>query len=402
MPRSPGHVFYDRLQNLLTEAGLPQKVARAIVRRAHCRARTKRVGLIRLFLAYVVALSHVRTSVIGPLHMGLSTPYELGLNGAYAVMFFYVISGFLISTVLDQKYTSSRQSTFLFYESRFIRIFSLYWPAVVIVLLAFGTMGSFLSRELPDILTPLFLIGADWRAGFATYPTVYGEAMVGGLTQCLTLASELTFYLMAPFLLRSWRASIAALIISALIRAVLIATVGFDAIWTYIFFPSILVFFMLGHFTRVAAARWPILGNPRVGLSLLFVSLAIFLTNLPVMPDTRPFWLAAICFAAAIPGVFSCTKDNRFLNELGALSYPIYIVHVFILHEMLNTGLFQAISARFPDEIGPHVIVWAYLICVGLAAIAAHRLVEQPTAWLMRRAFSVRNFGRRAQIDPAT
>src|SRR5258708_40202610 len=49
---------------------------------------------------------------------------RLGFDAGHAVIFFYVISGFLISYALENKY---RENTRAFYQSRFMRIFPLYW-----------------------------------------------------------------------------------------------------------------------------------------------------------------------------------------------------------------------------------------------------------------------------------
>jgi peptidoglycan/LPS O-acetylase OafA/YrhL len=51
--------------------------------------------------------------------------YSLGFNAGFAVMYFYIISGFLISFVLAHKYPASVSGTAAFYRSRFTRIFSL-------------------------------------------------------------------------------------------------------------------------------------------------------------------------------------------------------------------------------------------------------------------------------------
>src|SRR5262245_44512780 len=57
------------------------------------------MGAIRLALAWIVALDHFRVIALTPRSIGLDTLLpNLGLNGGIAVMLFYVISGFLIST----------------------------------------------------------------------------------------------------------------------------------------------------------------------------------------------------------------------------------------------------------------------------------------------------------------
>ena len=59
---------------------------------------------------------------------------KFGFNAGYAVMFFYVISGFLITYTLTQNYRWDWPGIAAFYSNRFIRIFSLYWAMAILAL----------------------------------------------------------------------------------------------------------------------------------------------------------------------------------------------------------------------------------------------------------------------------
>ena len=78
------------------------------------------MGAVRLFLALVVAAGHLQLLVLAPLHLGGPWPFKFGMNAGYAAMNFYMISGFLMSLVLSQKYPMSRGVQY-----RFIRVVSL-------------------------------------------------------------------------------------------------------------------------------------------------------------------------------------------------------------------------------------------------------------------------------------
>src|ERR1700732_4677997 len=79
----------------------------------------------------------------------------------------------------------------------------------------------------------------------------------------------MTFYLLAPWLLRSDRLALAALVGSMAVRIVVFFVVGPHAltwityiIWSYFFLPSTFMFFMLGHLARRVpyvgtAGPWP-------------------------------------------------------------------------------------------------------------------------------------------------
>jgi len=85
------------------------------------------LGLVRLFLAAVVAVSHFSLYILIPIDPRAAEIVNylvLGFDAGHAVIFFYVISGFLISYALENKY---RNKTFQFYRSRVTRIFPLFW-----------------------------------------------------------------------------------------------------------------------------------------------------------------------------------------------------------------------------------------------------------------------------------
>lgn len=96
------------------------------------------MGLVRLFLALVVAADHWRLYFVATkLPFIDDDSFKFGFNSGYAVLFFYVISGFLITYTLSMNYTTDVASTLGFYRKRVIRIFSLYWPLLILSWLLF-------------------------------------------------------------------------------------------------------------------------------------------------------------------------------------------------------------------------------------------------------------------------
>ena len=47
--------------------------------------------------------------------------------------------------------------------------------------------------------------------------------------------------------------------------------------------------------------------------------------------DTPRFWVSVLLFSVAVPGLFEATKNVRWMNALGDLSYPVYLVHTMVL-----------------------------------------------------------------------
>jgi peptidoglycan/LPS O-acetylase OafA/YrhL len=348
------------------------------------------LGLVRLFLAWVVAADHWSVFILRPQSIPLEDQYKFGFNAGYAVMFFYVVSGFLITYTLTRNYDRDLRGTFKFYKNRFIRIFSLYWPLVVLTFLLFGWAWTrFLAASLPDKLTGIFLLAMDWRLAFADFPKVHFDAAIGGLHQAWTLGAELTFYLAAPLLMRSWKIGAMLLAVSFGVRAAFVIALGNDVheIWTYHFAVTTFGFFMLGHLVCLAGHRWRRLSQPVVGYVLLVCSFATMLFGGSYAGfDTTRFWGSVLLFAVALPGLFEATKGMRWLNLAGDLSYPIYLVHTGVLI-LFGPALldFALPLTLLPPVEAAYVSIAAFLGLTTLAALVVHRLIEVPVAHAMHR-----------------
>jgi peptidoglycan/LPS O-acetylase OafA/YrhL len=203
--------------------------------------------------------------------------FYLGFNAGYAVMAFYMISGFLMSMVLATKYEADWRGSSRFYLNRFIRIFSLYLPITTVSFLTIdSTIRDFASAPPLQRLTSFTLLGSDWLivAGGADNEKSW-LALLNPLHQAWTLGPELTFYLLAPWLLRSGSASLFALVASFATRLTFVHTIGQSDTWTYIFLPSTFMFFMLGHFARGASTHYVQMYKPVVAYSLLGVGVVL-------------------------------------------------------------------------------------------------------------------------------
>jgi peptidoglycan/LPS O-acetylase OafA/YrhL len=344
------------------------------------------MGAVRLFLALVVALDHFRDIVLSPAGVTFSPRYDLGVDAGLAVMFFFIVSGFLMSTVLGGKYPADRAGTLAFYRARFIRIFSVYWPVVLMLMIVDGpgTLREFAMQSTADQFTRLFLFGSEWRIVFAS-PGPHFDALPQNLHQAWTLGPELTFYLVAPFLLRSLPAAAIALVVSLVLRFAFIAS-GEPNTWVYMLFPATLCLFLLGHAARALAGRIAILSRPAAGYALLVLSFGVLMIALPTPWDSGRFWLAMVAFAAAMPGLFAGTKNIAVLNRLGDLSYPLYLT------QFLSLGIALPYLTRMlaGGQSAAELAVVTFLAITVAIAAATHYLIERPVAALLGLALSVR------------
>src|ERR1700732_5496651 len=117
------------------------------------------MGAIRLFLAYGVVLGHECEYAVN-YQITCDASWSLNIIGGRSVVFFYIVSGFLMSYVLDSKYPRTKAGTYQFYKSRFLRIYPL-WCAMVV----FSTVtvsAAWLHQSPPGIFSAIFLFGSDW------------------------------------------------------------------------------------------------------------------------------------------------------------------------------------------------------------------------------------------------
>lgn len=343
------------------------------------------MGAIRLFLALVVVCDHWRLRALNPLSLYTDDIIKFGFNGGYAVMFFYVISGFLITYTLSKNYKRDLAGTLVFYRNRFIRIFALYWPVAI---LAFWISPTSRPHSPGDILTATFLVGADWSIAFAEFPKPHWAALLDGIPQAWTLGGELTFYLLAPLLVHSWKTAGVLLAVSLAVRGAFVWQLGpmLHAPWTYYFFPSTLCFFLIGVFAGMAMFQLRFINNPWLGLALLAVAFMVMTFGEYRTFDSDRLWISVLCFAAALPGIFELTKHSRFLNLMGDLSYPVYLVHTLAI--IYVGGVIRNLTLSTPSMHAAYVSIVVVTGAVIPVAIVA-RVVEKYVAALLRKAIDL-------------
>ena len=223
------------------------------------------MGLLRLFFALSVLLGHISISL-------LPSPI-------YAVLGFYIISGFYMSLILNEKYTSTT-TNITFYKKRFLRLLPTYWLLaivhLVIALLFYYRQESnilfFDFNHFPpekSITTQLFIIISNiiiWGQDLALFLGVSpdtGDAFFSVLSfaeeypmsryqlipVAWSISTEFTFYIIAPFILRSRKKLVFLIFILSIISNIITNYYGLNNTnWRFRFFPSVLVFFLSGYY----------------------------------------------------------------------------------------------------------------------------------------------------------
>ena len=363
------------------------------------------MGVLRLILAIAVAVGHFPPGY---------TLYGLTMTpGRLSVQSFYMISGFIITHVFTQKYALLPGGTRLFWINRFLRL----WPAFVAVGLATAlayplsaalghpvvshhgltvywtdnwfhlTVFTRVILALPNML----IAGTDWvmlwsvsHGHLIFTPRAAGDLWAGSfllIPQGWSLGIELSFYLVAPWLLRrSWRVLLAVAAASLALRLWTFYGLGLTGgTWTYRVFPQELALFLVGGLSyhcyrwlrpRTSAALFRALGT----LTLIaLVGGAIFYDR---VDGAWRQWAYLTAVPIGLPFLFEFSARSAIDRAIGELSYPMYIVHV---------GLMPFLFALHWDDSGHGLVLVGTLVGAAMIYVFVERPIDRWRHTLLNR-----------------
>ena len=281
--------------------------------------------------------------------------YHAGLpgfsGGFVGVDIFFVISGYLITSILARELDQGRFSLLAFYERRVRRII----PALVVMLAASAAMAVWLllPLELKDFNfhlrgTLLFISNftlAEKLDYFA--PTAERQALL----HTWSLAVEEQFYILFPLLL--WAlAGRQRRVLVWIVAGVAVASFA-SAVWHTAHDPAMAFFMPHVRFWELAAGALLALtarGNPSAGLASAagVLGLALIVWSVVHGADVLPFpgvgALAPVLGSALV--IWSATGPARAVLSfapfvwVGLISYSLYLWHwpVFVFWPLLKGG----------------------------------------------------------------
>ena len=351
------------------------------------------MGLIRFILALSVIVSHCG-SVFGLNLVGGNT----------AVQAFYVISGFYMSLILNEKYVHQKHAFRLFITNRFLRLFPIYW----VVLLLTALFSLFLFHH-PDAGRPQYSIWqvyAEYSGRmnpgsllFLTFTNLFlffqDTVMFMGLNpdtgrlfftsnylntrpelfnflfipQAWTIGVELLFYLVAPVIVRRNLKVVGGIMLGSMVlRAILYKNGLHHNPWTYRFFPTELVWFLAGNLSYAIykqARSWQVKTAYLNTLWLAVVGCSIFYScvNFPFQKNVY-----FLFFSLALPFVFLRTKNSRLDAFVGDLSYPLYLSH-FLVQSVIRW--FYSTPAEWNGAV---VALFTIIFSIALNGLIANRI----------------------------
>jgi peptidoglycan/LPS O-acetylase OafA/YrhL len=267
-------------------------------------------GTLRFFLAFLVAISHLWIGMIhGP--------------AAYAVWCFFVLSGFLMTFVLINKYGSTYDGLKSFAINRFLRIYPMYFIAAIFgALLIFQSIKYNLNLEQ---LNPQFKFPqspGDWGNNIFLLPLFGGSSLLVPVSGAL--AVEVMAYILMPLLAFSKRAAWLGLVLALGLNFHNGIYIENFLIRYSSFFTAYLAFSLgslICHYRAVLAKY-----------SFPMTSYCVWVLHgcIWIFFDPWP-WTYGLYFSLILSGWLIVSlhqkKSNSLDNFLGDLSYPIYLFH---------------------------------------------------------------------------
>jgi peptidoglycan/LPS O-acetylase OafA/YrhL len=358
------------------------------------------MGTLRFFLAMSVAYGHSGDFLGFPL-----------IPGDTAVQSFYAVSGFYMALVLNEKYRPGSSTYSLFISNRFLRLFPVYATVLCLtLLLAFAISAFSPAKELPfvtqwrsidrlDLASVAFLVISQivmWGQDLYLFLTVKNGALAFWpdfhtapqpiytlllIPQAWTLGLEISFYLIASFIVRrSVPAIVLALAASVALRLLLQFGLGYQGDpWSYRFFPAELAVFLVGVLGyRVYRSRSVTPDRPLLSIFaivILCLGAALLVNRWHGLSRVASVSFLMLTFAA-IPFLFRATNKNVLDRNLGELSYPIYICHILVIWFLDSVTTFGSNLMR-----GIVIIVMTILV-----SSALYWGVDRPVdSWRQRR-----------------
>lgn len=372
---------------------------------------------LRLFAAVAVIIGHIEvmknmfnfsslwydfnnTYTLAPItyilqgKMAWSAPLISNL-GFHAVVFFFVLSGFLITHVLIQEtQTKGRFSISSFYWRRIIRIWPLY---LMIIFFAFG---------LGAINWPVFNYPnqAEWQTQshlvkmcyflFSPNLALLLVPAAGMLGHLWSIGVEEHFYLFWPWLLRKIKCNKnriltfgACWILSKIILKLLITTyhIPLHNLTLYFIFNKFECMALGGYLAFVFNDK---LSDMRDRIfrhlhSLIYANMLVLLLVTYCLPDvwSNHNYLLVATLSGLL--IFKASKTNPahplnhpLVCKLGNASYAIYIVHFPILLWIFNSPLLH--KNKTPNISENLLLYTASLLIPIILGLALHRWVEIP------------------------
>jgi len=271
------------------------------------------LGTWRFFLAFLVVISHLWANMIhGP--------------AAYAVWGFFLVSGYLMTYVVKDKYGWSTSGLKDYAINRFLRIYPAYGLACFAGFLALTILPT--TGVQPHSLNPEFVMPSQWR-DWLTNMTLLPFWGSGRLLVPVSnaLSVEVGVYLLIPVMAAAPSTALLGLILSGLLNL----QSGLNPeqfAHRYSGFLTCFMAFSMGSLVCHYKSQLQKLAHP-VASSIAWLAHCTIWLFWDVWPWTFGLY-ASLLLTAWVLISFVDRKPSTIDKWLGDLSYPVYLFHTTV------------------------------------------------------------------------
>jgi len=362
----------------------------------------KTLDFYRGLSAYIVLIGHFWQVFFAPIYNNEFIHLLLGSLARYAVLVFFVLSGFLIALSIDKNISKHNGifNTYQYFRSRFLRI---YPPLIfsILLVIGIGCVISFFdlhgnrSYQLPSDIGTVARPSYSYTIVEIVYTLLQtqsfskgGYLFVNGPLWSLTY--EVGFYYLVGFLFAFIAAIRCRKIMSTFIWIVLLALMIvmpaitmhaifyiYFVVWLFgvVFYLVIrkrskkLIYYLAAVSVALLVFEWYRFGISSIGV---YYGLCEILLQLPVS-----FFLAGVIILhAVIKRSKKSDKISVFFIKGSDYSYSLYICHFPLL--LLGFSFFHSNSGRNTITYISLAIIWLFgviLFCYYIAKIIENRVL---------------------------
>jgi peptidoglycan/LPS O-acetylase OafA/YrhL len=361
----------------------------------------KGLDMLRFIAASGVILHHLSLR-LGEVHQNYLGIFEH--TGAFFLNLFFVISGYLIATILFKELDNGQFSFKKFYLRRILRIWPMYFFVVLLFILIIplikGVAWDDIGNDL--LFASLFI---------TNFQLLFSAVSKASYVIIWSVGIEEQIYIIFPLLLMLFRKNRALLAVLLIITGVVSWLILADIITPasaqynnspYFFTTSYFFFFGLGCLLALIIAKGAevikkvnrVLLNPIVQIVVIIGGFGYLFTDDYTNCSTIVYLISNGLFTSYLVYIAANGKlvfdrlNEKTSRFLGNVSYSMYLIHI----RVIPLGFFVvrkiASPSMFTFDIVLPVIVIA--LTVGLSALC-HYLIERPFLKLKKKYTVVPN-----------